>query len=95
MKRLIRSQRGQTMVMTVIFVTVLLGMAAVVVDVGSWFVDRRALQASVDAAALAAAQDLPDTGFAASTARAYAAKNGLASPRSPSRASTTRATRSR
>jgi hypothetical protein len=80
MKRLIRSERGQTMVMTVIFVTVLLGMAALVVDVGSWFVDRRALQASVDAAALAAAQDLPDTGFAASTASAYAAKNGVGSP---------------
>jgi Putative Flp pilus-assembly TadE/G-like len=80
MRRLARSERGQAMVLTVVCVTVLLGMAALVLDVGSWFVDRRQLQAGVDAAALAAAQDLPWTDSANSAAASYASKNGVSSP---------------
>jgi hypothetical protein len=80
MRRLARSERGQAMVLTIVCVTVLLGMAAVVVDVGSWFVDRRQLQAGVDASALAAAQDLPWTSAANSAATSYASKNGVSAP---------------
>jgi hypothetical protein len=81
MKTLVRSERGQAMVMTVIFVAVMLGMAAVVLDVGSWFLDRRQLQAGVDASALAGAQNLPsDTSGAVGAAQSYASKNGVGSP---------------
>ena len=46
---------------------VLLGMAGLVIDVGSWYRDQRDLQADADAAALAGAQELPnDTATAAS-----------------------------
>jgi hypothetical protein len=52
-------------------------MAAAVLDVGSWYRAHRALQATVDAAALAGAQALPrDTGKASGLASDYAAKNG-------------------
>jgi hypothetical protein len=46
--------------MTVLFGVVLLGMAAMVLDVGYAYYTHRSLQASADAAALAGAQELPD-----------------------------------
>ena len=77
----LRRDRGQAMVMTVLLTTFLLGMAALVVDLGSWFRAHRNLQATADAAALAGAQALPtDTGQANTLATKYAGKNqpGLA-----------------
>jgi hypothetical protein len=68
---------GQAAVLTVMFMVVLLGMAAAVLDVGHWYRDDRRLQATMDAAALAGAQALPeDTGEASSLASSYAGKNG-------------------
>ena len=55
-----RHDCGQAAVVTVLFLVVLLGMAAAVLDVGSWYREDRKLQATMDAAALAAAQALPD-----------------------------------
>jgi len=70
-------QRGQSAVMTLLFLTVLLGMCAAVVDVGAWFRAHRAAQAQADAAALAAAQALPyDPAKASVLAVQYASKNG-------------------
>jgi hypothetical protein len=70
-------QRGQATVITVLFMTVLIAMAAAVLDVGSWYRADRALQATVDAAALAGAQALPeDEAEAKSLAFQYAEKNG-------------------
>jgi hypothetical protein len=72
-----RNERGQVVVLTVIALTVLLGMSALVLDVGAWFRTKRQLQATADAAALAGAQMLPDTpGTAINTAVDYANKNG-------------------
>jgi hypothetical protein len=52
-------------------------MAALVLDVGHWYRDKRRLQGTADAAALAGAQMLPDDpGGAKSTAQTYADKNG-------------------
>jgi Flp pilus assembly protein TadG len=70
-------QRGQSAVMSLLFLTVLLGMCAAVVDVGAWFRAHRAAQAEADAAALAAAQALPANPANASVlAVQYANKNG-------------------
>src|SRR5438876_7995461 len=72
-----RSERGQSMVMTLVFLAVLLGMAALVLDVGSWYRTKRAAQSTADAAALAGAQALPyDTAGASNLAMQYANKNG-------------------
>src|SRR5438552_2326398 len=79
-----QKERGQALVefalVLPVLATLLLGRAAFVVDVGAWFLDRRQLQSAVDAAALAAGQDLPDAASAGQDARDYATRNGLASP---------------
>jgi Flp pilus assembly protein TadG len=73
----IRNEHGQSLVFTVLFLTVLMGMAALVLDVGSWYRAHRAAQSTADAAALAGAQTLPtDTGTARTLANDYANRNG-------------------
>jgi hypothetical protein len=72
-----KSNCGQAYVLTILFLVVLLAMAAAVLDVGSWYRAHRSLQATVDAAALAGAQALPQsTGEASTLATEYASKNG-------------------
>jgi Flp pilus assembly protein TadG len=71
-----RDQRGQAFVITVLMIASLLGLTALVLDVGSWFRAHRQLQATADAAALAGAQELPQNpGNASSLANDYAARN--------------------
>jgi putative Flp pilus-assembly TadE/G-like protein len=70
------NQRGQSLVLSLLFLTVLIGMATVVIDVGSWYRADRKLQANADASALAGAQELPEsTASAQSAALAYADEN--------------------
>jgi hypothetical protein len=74
---MIRQERGQAAVLAVLFLTTLLGITALVLDVGSWFRADRKLQATADAAALAGVQLLPDDpGRARDVALEYATKNG-------------------
>ena len=70
------NERGQSMVLTVVFMVVLLGFAALVIDVGSWYRAHRSAQATADASALAGAAVLPDTAAASALATQYATKNG-------------------
>jgi hypothetical protein len=74
------NQRGQSMVLSLVFLTVMLGMSALVLDVGSWYRAHRAAQSTADASALAGAQGLPDTAQATSLANEYAGKNAGTSP---------------
>jgi Flp pilus assembly protein TadG len=70
------NQRGQAFVVTVLMIASLLGLTALVLDVGSWFRAHRQLQATADASALAGAQALPDDpGQANTLANDYATKN--------------------
>jgi Flp pilus assembly protein TadG len=70
-------ESGQAIALVVVFVTIVLGAAAAVLDVGAWFREDRDLQATVDAAALAGAQALPqDPATATSLAVTYGDKNG-------------------
>jgi Flp pilus assembly protein TadG len=72
-----RNERGQAVVLMVLSLVVLLGMAALVLDVGSWFHTKRRLQGTADAAALAGAQQLPNDPSGAKTmALSYAGQNG-------------------
>jgi len=73
----IRSDRGQATVLTLVFLVVLLGMGALVLDLGSWYRSDRATQSAADAAALAGAQALPtDPSAASALAMQYSTKNG-------------------
>ena len=69
-------ERGQAIVLLAVTLVVLLGAAALVVDVGRAYVVKRHLQASVDAAALAGAQSLPDVNAATAAANSYSGKPG-------------------
>jgi len=73
----LRNESGQAVLMTVMFLTVLLGAAALVTDVGGWYRQQRQAQATADAAALAGAQALPsDPAQAQVLAAQYATSNG-------------------
>jgi Flp pilus assembly protein TadG len=61
---------GQVVALAVLWMVVLLGMGAVAIDVGSWYLAKRQVQASVDAAALAGAGQLPAGWSTAQTAAA-------------------------
>lgn len=74
----VHDQRGQAMVLTIVFMTAMIGMAAMVIDVGSWFRAQRDTQRVADAAALAGAQALPEsTGAARTLAVEYTDKNDI------------------
>jgi hypothetical protein len=74
----LRSEHGQATVLTVLFLIVLIGAGALVLDVGSWFREQRDTQSDADAAALAAAQELPGSLSAADAlGREYLVKNGV------------------
>ncbi len=83
--RIARRERGQILIATALLVPVLLGMAAIAVDIGSYADDKRSLQNAADAIALAAAHDLctanasdcSDTTAARAAADSYAAKNNI------------------
>jgi hypothetical protein len=62
-------------VMIVLFLGVLMGCAAIVVDHGYWYLTKRQAQATADAVALAAAADLPSADMAVSDSSGYRQKN--------------------
>jgi hypothetical protein len=68
-------ERGVVLVSFAILMVVILGVAALVVDIGFVSEKTRQIQNSADAAALAAAQSLPTTSAAEATAKSYAATN--------------------
>jgi hypothetical protein len=73
----LRSESGQAMLVTVLFLVVLLGATAVTLDVGVWYREQRQAQATADAAALSGAQALPaDPSQALSLTQQYADANG-------------------
>jgi hypothetical protein len=73
----LKNERGQAFVVMTLSLAVIIGMAALALDVGHWFRDKRRLQGTSDAAALAGAQQLPDDPSGAKTmALNYANQNG-------------------
>ena len=78
-----RNDAGQALVLVAFTLMVLVGMAALVVDGGSWYQADRRLQTAADAAALGGAQHLPTEQTQAQTvALDYAQKNyaGIPAP---------------
>jgi hypothetical protein len=77
-RRILASERGQTLLIFVLAMTVLLGFTAMAIDIGLFYEDRRHLQNSADAMALAGVQELPlDPITADQKAREWAANNGI------------------
>ncbi len=73
---------GQVMIIVALVMVVLVGFVAVAVDVGYAKAERRQVQAAVDSAALAAAQEAMDSassGQIVSAAKAYGAENASVS----------------
>ncbi len=68
-------ERGQSLLLMAGLLVVLLAMAAFVIDLGNAYYSSRQLQAATDAAALAGAEDLPNT-TAVTTASKYSAVSG-------------------
>src|SRR4029453_9098153 len=71
-----RDERGAVLVMVLLWLPVLILMAAFVVDVANWFVHKRHLQMQADAAALAAAADWSASGCDNGAINARAAEYG-------------------
>jgi Flp pilus assembly protein TadG len=71
------SQRGQAIVLVAVALVVLMGCAALTIDVGYAWYAKRELQATADAAALAGAQELPSAANAVSRANQYIALNPI------------------
>ncbi len=78
-----QEERGQILMLTLLFLTFFIGLVALTVDVGFLFAQRRQAQNGADAAALAGAQRLwetnsTDTAGAITAAFSYAHDNGYA-----------------
>jgi hypothetical protein len=69
-------ERGQVVVLLVVALLGLLGMVALVVDLGYLYWNQRALQSTADAAALAGAMELPDRAKAEAVAKTYGTGTG-------------------
>lgn len=74
-RRSARDRRGQSLVMFALLLAALLGMMALAVDIGYLYQVRAKLQSLSDAAALAAAQELPSQANARTVAVQYANEN--------------------
>ena len=73
-----REESGQGLVLGALAMVVILGFAAIAIDVGLFLHERRELQKAADAAALAGAQELPySPGDAQQKAADWAEKNGI------------------
>jgi hypothetical protein len=78
LRSLWRQEFGQGLVLGTLAMVVILGLAAMAIDVGYWFSQKGEVQKAVDAAALAGAMELPeDYGAAEAKAREYLLKNGV------------------
>jgi Flp pilus assembly protein TadG len=82
LRRVLRDESGQTLVWAALLLVVMMGMGGIVVDLGHAYVCYRELQASTDAAALAAASQLPITttnetsNLVVSTGKLYSSQSG-------------------
>ena len=78
MKKLLTNKDGQVLILFAIGLAVLMGFVALSVDVGAATTTKAKLQSAADAAALAGAQELPESPSQAITyAQTYAAANGI------------------
>ena len=74
----VSNERGQVAIIVALLIISLLGMTALVIDMGSLYEERRFLQTIADSAALAGAQELPESSSKAiQVAIEYASNHGV------------------
>jgi hypothetical protein len=78
--RFARDESGQSLPLVALAAVVLVGMLGMAVDLGRVWVAKQELQRAVDAASLAAGQDLPSSATAYSAAVAYSGEPGSNNP---------------
>jgi Putative Flp pilus-assembly TadE/G-like len=71
----LRHEAGQTVVLLAVLLPLFLGLGAIAVDVGYWYVIKKTAQDAADAAALAAARELPNATVAIPTGEDYVHRN--------------------
>ncbi len=71
----LRHEAGQTVVLFAILLPLFLGLGAITVDIGYWYVVKKTAQDAADAAALAAARELPNDAEARRVAKEYVFAN--------------------
>lgn len=76
-KKWLKYEGGQSIILVAFTIAMLCGVAALVVDTAQLSVTQGQLQNAADAAALAAANDLPSASAASSTADVFAEMNGV------------------
>lgn len=77
LSRLAKEERGSALVLIALMMTVLMGFTALVIDIGLLAVSKNKLTVATDAAALAGAQELPNTTLARQRAEEYIQANGV------------------
>jgi len=75
--RLAKEENGTAVVIIALAFTALLGFAALAVDTGILYLEHTRVASAADAAVLAGAQELPDTGKARAKVKEYAQLNGI------------------
>jgi len=70
-------EAGQVLVLVAALTPLVLGLAGLAVDVGSYLSERRKLQNAADSIVLAASQELPDEAEAIAVAEDWADRNGI------------------
>lgn len=76
-RKLAKDEDGQVLILFALMLVVLMGFAALAIDIGIIAVQKSNLQNAADAAALAGAQDLPNVGTSISAAVNVAGLNGM------------------
>lgn len=76
-KNLFRRNEGSVIVIVALLMTVFCGFIALVTDIGIAYAEKAQLQNAIDAAALAAVQELPNTTNATNVANQYIQLNGF------------------
>jgi Flp pilus assembly protein TadG len=73
---LLKKQNGSAMILLTLILTALIGFTALITDVGNVMVEKQKMQNAIDAASIAAAQELPDASRARDVANEYIQLNG-------------------
>lgn len=79
LSKLIKSQKGSSIVIVAFTMAIIASVCALVLDIGVVFLEKSRFQMAIDSTALACAQDLPDTQKAYDTANTYIQNNGYTS----------------
>jgi hypothetical protein len=76
MHRFLRDERGQSMAVLMVTISSMMGLAGLSLESGHIYYAYRLLQASTNAAALAGAYQMPNTGAAATSVTEYSSQSG-------------------